>query len=74
MENTSGVHSNPKLVGRNGMINSRRKWFLIEKKDGTKIGAITHFPRGGPLEIGFATIPDERSKGYRTEAVKIIVD
>jgi len=55
-------------------LTPEEKWFFIEKKDGTKIGTITYFPRGGLLEIGFATIPDERSKGYCTEAVKIIVD
>ncbi len=50
------------------------KWFFIEKKDGTKIGTLFHFPRGELLEIGYALIPSERSKGYGTEAVKVMVD
>lgn len=50
------------------------KWFIIEKKDGRKIGTIGHFTRGKLLEIGYALIPSERGKGYCTEAVKIMVD
>ncbi len=34
--------------------------FIIEKKDGT--------------EIGYAIIPNERNKGYGTEAIQILVD
>jgi len=49
-------------------------WFLIEKKDGSKIGGIGHFPKGKLIEIGYALIPSERGKGYCTEAVKIMVD
>jgi len=48
--------------------------FIIEKKDGTKIGLITHFRLGKQLEIGFALMPTERKKGYCTEAVNIMVD
>jgi len=50
------------------------KWFIIEKKDGTKIGSIGHFPAGKQFEIGYAIIPSERGKGYCTEAAKIMVD
>ncbi len=54
------------------------KDFIIEKKDGTKIGLITHFyvlhPMGKALEIGSALIPNERRKGYGTEAAQIMVD
>ena len=50
------------------------KWFFIEKKDGTKIGTMFHFPRGDLLEVGYMLIPSERGKGYCTEAVKIMVD
>jgi len=49
-------------------------WFLIEKKDGTKVGAAFHFPEGRLLEIGYALVPSERRKGYGTEAAKIMVD
>jgi RimJ/RimL family protein N-acetyltransferase len=52
--------------------------FIIEKKDGTKIGGIAHFnvlaPYGKTLEIGYALLPGERGKGYCTEAAKIMVD
>jgi len=50
------------------------KRFFIEKKDGTKVGGIIHFPVGELLEIGYALIPSERGKGYCTEAAMIIVD
>ena len=50
------------------------KWLIIEKKDGSKIGFIGHFPTGRLLEIGFALVTSERGKGYCTEAVKIMVD
>jgi RimJ/RimL family protein N-acetyltransferase len=51
-----------------------RKVFLIEKKDGSKIGSIGHFPVSKVFEIGYAIIPTERGKGYCSEAVKIMVD
>jgi RimJ/RimL family protein N-acetyltransferase len=50
-------------------------YFFIEKKDGTKIGYVQHFLATGKLlEIGYALVPNERGKGYCTEAVKIILD
>ena len=49
-------------------------WFIIEKKDGTKIGSVGHFPAYRQFEIGYAIIPSERGKGYCTEAAKIVVD
>jgi ribosomal-protein-alanine N-acetyltransferase len=52
--------------------------FIIEKKDGSKIGYICHFtlmhPAGKLLEIGYSLVPSERGKGYCTEAVRVIVD
>jgi len=54
------------------------KPFLIEKKDGSKIGFIGHFyvlhPAGRQLEIGYSLVPSERGKGYCTEAANIMVD
>jgi RimJ/RimL family protein N-acetyltransferase len=50
------------------------RWFIIEKKDRSKIGSIGHFPAGKAFEIGYAIIPSERGKGYCTEALKIMVD
>ena len=57
---------------------SEDKKFVIEKKDGSKIGLIGHsITREFPeklLELGFFIIPSERNKGYSTEAVRIMVD
>jgi ribosomal-protein-alanine N-acetyltransferase len=50
------------------------KWFIIEKKDGNKIGFIANFLIGRLQEVGYALVPNERNKGYGTEAVTIIVD
>jgi RimJ/RimL family protein N-acetyltransferase len=54
------------------------KEFIIEKKDGTKIGRIVHFNTvtmmGRIQEIGFELISSERGKGYATEAAKMMVD
>jgi RimJ/RimL family protein N-acetyltransferase len=50
------------------------KWFLIEKKDSSKIGTVFHFLNGNYMEIGYVLVPSERKKGYGSEAVKIIVD
>ncbi len=52
--------------------------FVVEKKDGSKIGFICHFilvhPAGRLLEIGYSLVPGERGKGNGTEAVEIMVD
>jgi len=66
--------SKTELAKRYDNLTPDSKWFFIEKKDGTKIGGIIHFPVGKLLEIGFALIPSERGKGYCTEAVKIMLD
>jgi ribosomal-protein-alanine N-acetyltransferase len=50
------------------------KWFIIEKKDRSKIGQIFYIPSGSHFEIGYRLVPQERNKGHCTEAVKIIVD
>ena len=50
------------------------KWFFIEKKDGARIGTIFHFLNGNYMEIGYILAPNERKKGYGSEAIKIIVD
>lgn len=59
-------------------ISEDHKEFVIEKKDGTKIGIIIYFMvQGGPyhlLEIGYYMILSDRKKGYCTEAVKIFID
>jgi len=55
-------------------LSPERKVFFIEKKDGTKIGIITHFLTGNWWEIGYVMTPKERGKGYCSEAVRIMVD
>jgi len=50
------------------------KFFIIEKKDGTKIGTTGHFVSAGQYEIGYMIIPSERGKGYASEAVGMMVD
>jgi RimJ/RimL family protein N-acetyltransferase len=51
------------------------KWFIVEKKDGSRIGSIGYFLATGNLvEIGYSLIPNERGKGYCTEAAKMLVD
>ena len=50
------------------------KAFFIEKKDGSKVGGISHSLVGNQWEIGYTMIPTERRKGYCTEAVEIMVD
>ena len=58
---------------------TEQKTFIIEKKDGLKIGFINHFNVvwngiGKLLTIAYCLLPAERGKGYCTEAVKIMVD
>jgi RimJ/RimL family protein N-acetyltransferase len=56
-------------------LSSDEKWFFIEKKDGSKVGNISHRPAGGKAqEIGYAVLPSERKKGYCSEVVMMMVD
>ena len=53
--------------------------FIIEKKDGKKIGFINHFSViwngiGKLLTIAYCLLPNQRGKGYCTEAAQILVD
>ena len=57
-----------------GNLRPEEKWFIIERKNGNRIGQIFHSPRGSYFLIGYKLLPSERNKGYCTEAVKIIVD
>jgi ribosomal-protein-alanine N-acetyltransferase len=50
------------------------QWFFVEKKDGTKIGYIAHFLASGEIELGYFTVPSERSRGYVSEAIRMMVD
>jgi ribosomal-protein-alanine N-acetyltransferase len=53
---------------------AEEKWFSIEKKDGTKAGFIQQFTIDSVLEVGYFLAPEERGKGYCTEAVQLMVD
>ena len=51
--------------------------FIVEKKNGTKVGWVCHYISSqnfGWIEIGYYLVPKEREKGYGTEAIEIIVD
>ena len=52
------------------------KTFIIQKKDGTRIGEIHHYLdiTHNWMELGYWLMPSERKKGYATEAVQLIVD
>jgi len=54
------------------------KVFIIEKKDGSKIGFMAKYDSylglGKLLEIGYALALGERGKGYCTEATQLMVD
>lgn len=71
-------NSKEEMKSRFSDVNRDDKEFIIEKKDGTKIGLVTYFMvKGGPynfLEIGYYMILSERKKGYCTEAVKLFID
>jgi len=52
------------------------KKFIIQKKDGTRIGEIRHFldlPHQ-LMELACWLVPSERKKGYATEATQLMVD
>lgn len=55
---------------------TERARFIVEKKDGTKIGGIDHYlvQPYGVMEIGYSLIPSERGKGYGSEMVQMMVD
>jgi RimJ/RimL family protein N-acetyltransferase len=57
--------------------NSREgKMFIIQKRDGTRIGR-AHYRLNEPYgwtEIRYSLFPNERRRGYGTEAVQLMVD
>jgi RimJ/RimL family protein N-acetyltransferase len=55
-------------------LTPEERWFLIEKKDGTKVGFIQHWRLKDSQELGYGVVPGERGKGYCSEAVRLIVD
>ena len=52
------------------------KRFIVLKKDGTRIGFVSHSINLSyrQIEIGYNIIPSERSKGFGTEAAQLMVD
>jgi RimJ/RimL family protein N-acetyltransferase len=50
------------------------QWYFIESKDGRKVGYIVHFKSKDCTAIGYMLVPEERGKGYSSEAVQIMVD
>ena len=74
------LHQMSKAEAEKMLENSDIKPFIIEKKDGTKVGFIFHFhvlhmgTGTKQLEVGYTLVPNERGKGYGTEALAIIVD
>ena len=52
------------------------KKFIIQNKDGTRIGEIRHFlgKPGNLMELACWLVPSERKKGYATEATQLMVD
>ena len=55
-------------------LGSEKVWFLILKKDGSRIGYLGMGLVGPYWEIGYALISSERGKGYCTEAAQLAVD
>jgi RimJ/RimL family protein N-acetyltransferase len=57
-------------------LTCERQRFIIEKKDGTRVGTITHWLAQPErfMEIGYNVVREERWKGYGTEAVQLMVD
>jgi RimJ/RimL family protein N-acetyltransferase len=53
-----------------------RQRFIIEKKDGTRVGTIAYWLAQPErfMEIGYDVVREERGKGCGTEAVQLIVD
>jgi RimJ/RimL family protein N-acetyltransferase len=62
----------------NSYLESLIEWkkFIIQRKDGTKIGLIWHMVNqpSEQMEIACFLVPSERGKGYGTEAVQLMVD
>ena len=74
------LHQMSKTESEKMLDNPDIKPFIVEKKDGSRIGFIFHFhvlhigTGTKQLEIGYTLVPSERGKGYCTEAIVIMVD
>jgi RimJ/RimL family protein N-acetyltransferase len=60
----------------NWVVLTERKDFVIQKKDGAKVGIIGHWftKPSRMMEIGFNVVPNERGRRYGSEAVQLMVD
>jgi RimJ/RimL family protein N-acetyltransferase len=52
------------------------KTFIIQKKDGTRIGVMFHYivQPYGTMSLSCFLVPKERGKGYGVEATQLMVD
>jgi ribosomal-protein-alanine N-acetyltransferase len=66
--------SKSELEKRYSEARPEQQTFVIEKKDGSKIGLISHFPMDRVTTLSTFLIPTERGKGYCSEATQILVD
>ncbi len=66
--------SKGKFEERYDKLSSDERWFFVEKKDGCRIGWISHSVIGGSMTIEYALVPAARNRGACTEAVRIMVD
>ena len=80
-----GLYESPFQRSRTEMEKGIEEWkgskrFFIQKKDGSRVGLINlfevvpGFAAQFGLEIGYALSPEERGKGYCTEAVTLLLD
>jgi len=73
-----GEHQDVMTISREELekvMLERTTFFIIQKKDGTRIGHIGGWMHGPKMmEIGYAVKPDERRKGFGTEAIRLTVD
>ena len=58
------------------VTSTEMKGFVIQKKDGTRIGFISHWRTqpSGMTEIGYHIVPKERGRKYGTETVQLMAD
>jgi RimJ/RimL family protein N-acetyltransferase len=60
----------------NYTILTESKWFIVQKKDATKIGLMNHrlvLP-SRCIELSLGLTPKEQGRGYGTEATQLMVD
>jgi ribosomal-protein-alanine N-acetyltransferase len=50
------------------------RWYVVQAKDGERIGFLIHGKCAGGCWIGYQVVPERRRQGVGTEAVRLIVD